>query len=66
MLIIEVLNNIPFGVAMVLATIGIVPFVMSLKRPPQGVTQLSLYAVVYVTGAVGMMSLLSQFVLAAA
>ena len=66
MVIIETLNKIPLILAFILAIIGTIPFFMALKKPPQGAVKISLFSVVYIAGAAGMLSVISQMLLTGA
>lgn len=63
MMIIDLLKLIPPGIAALLALIGLVPFFMILKKPPQGIIKSSVYVLVYIVGGIGFMSFVIQTLL---
>lgn len=64
--LIEALNSIPFGLAVVVAMVGLIPmFAVMRGWLPKGVRQHALVFVVYGSGSVGALSIISHFVSAA-
>ena len=62
----EALNSIPFGLAIVVAMIGLIPmFAVMRGWIPKGLKQHALVFVVYGSGSVGALSMISHFVSAA-
>lgn len=64
--IMEALNSIPFGLAVVVAMAGLIPM-FSVMRGwlPKGIKQHAMVFVVYGTGSVGALSMVSHFVASA-
>lgn len=59
----EALNSIPFGLAIVVAIVGIIPmFAVMRGWTPKGIKQHALVFAVYGSGSVGALSVVSHFV----
>lgn len=61
--VMEALNSIPFGLAIVVAIVGLIPmFAVMRGWVPKGIKQHALVFVVYGGGSVGALSTVSHFV----
>lgn len=58
--IIDNLTKIPFVLALVISIVGMVPFFIALKKPPEGALKIGIFGLVYIAGALGAMSVALQ------
>jgi hypothetical protein len=62
----EALNSIPFGLAIVVSIVGLIPmFAVMRGWVPKGIKQHALVFVVYGSGSVGALTMVSHFVASA-